>query len=260
MSERGRRVILAVALAVLAVAAWRVATALPAFGTPTSAYGQTVNALIPAARNVSNMVAAVNFDVRGIDTVGEEAMLVAAIVGAVVLLRGSRGEGTADRAARLPGRAVEPRADATTAVCRAGALVLLVFGLSMALHGTVTPGGGFQGGAIFASGLVLLYLGDGYAAWRRIVVGPLFVVVEGGGALAFVAAALWPLAHGDAALANRLPLGTWKDLFSGGLMVVSNLAVAAAVAGSFALLLLEVMEETRDARHGEDDAAAEPPE
>ncbi len=257
MSERVRYGVLAVAMAVLTLTAWCVAIALPRFGAPTSAYGQMVNALVPNARGVSNMVAAVNFDVRGIDTVGEEAMLVAAVVGAVILLRGSRGEGTTDRAAEVPGRARERRADATTAVARVGGTVVLLFGLYMALHGTVTPGGGFQGGAVFASGLLLVYLGEGYAAWRRLVVGPLFVAVEGGGALAFVGTALWPLAHGDAALANRLSPGVWKDLFSGGLMVVSNLAVAAAVAGSFALLLLEVMEETRAVRRGEDDAAQE---
>lgn len=255
MTDRIRSTMLALALAVLAVAAGRVAVALPAFGNPTALCGATVNALVPTARNVSNMVAAVNFDVRGIDTIGEEAMLVAAVVGAVVLLRGARGEQTADRAARVPGRGIEPRADAATAVCRIGATATVLFGLYMALHGTVTPGGGFQGGAVIASGLLLLYFGDGYATWRRIVRGPLFVVVEGGGAFAFVAAALWPLAHGDAALANRPPYGAWKDLFSGGLMVVSNLAVAAAVAGSFALLLLEVIEETRAVQPGEDDPA-----
>ncbi len=255
MTKRVRSTMLALALTVLAVAAWRVAVALPPFGSPTTFYGATVNALLPTARNVSNMVAAVNFDVRGVDTIGEEAMLVAAVVGAVVLLRGARGEQTTDCAARVPGRGIEPRADAATAVCRIGATVTVLFGVYMALHGTVTPGGGFQGGAVIASGLLLLFLGDGYATWRRIVRGPLFVVIEGGGALAFVAAALWPLALGDAALANRLPYGAWKDLFSGGLMVASNLAVAAAVAGSFALLLLEVMEETRAVQAGEDDPA-----
>ena len=257
MSDRFRVAMLVFAAAVLAVAAWRVAAALPAFGAPSAVGGQTVNALLPAARRASNMVAAVNFDVRGIDTVGEEAMLVAAVVGAVVLLRGSRGEDTSDRPARASGREIEPRSEATTALCRIGAATTILFGFYMALHGTVTPGGGFQGGAAIATGLLLLYLGDGYATWRRLVRGPLFVVVEGGGALAFAAAALWPLAHGDAALANRLSYGTWKDLFSGGLMVVSNLAVAAAVAGSFALLLLEVMEETRAPKRGRDEQAEE---
>ena len=46
----------------------------------------------PLASDVSNMVSAVNFDFRGLDTLGEEIMLVAAVTGTVLLLRGIRGE------------------------------------------------------------------------------------------------------------------------------------------------------------------------
>lgn len=126
-----------------------------------------------------------------------------------------------------------------------GAPALLLFGLYVVLHGTVTPGGGFQGGVIVASGLLLVYLGEGYAPWRTLTPGPVFALLEGAGALAFVLAAALPLAWGHPALFNALPLGQWKDLFSGGLMVASNLAVGAAVTGGFATLLLEFMEETR---------------
>ena len=38
----------------------------------------------------------------------------------------------------------------------------LVFGLYIILFGTVSPGGGFQGGVIVASSALLLYLGYGY--------------------------------------------------------------------------------------------------
>jgi multicomponent Na+:H+ antiporter subunit B len=69
--------------------------------------------------------------------------------------------------------------------------------------------------------------------------------LEGGGAFVFVAAAAAPLLLGYSALENILPLGQPKDLFSGGLMVVANFAVGVSVTGSFAQLLLELMEETR---------------
>lgn len=49
------------------------------------------------------MVTAVNFDLRGFDTLGEEVMLLAAVVGTTVILRGARGEKTMD--ARPPVRA-----------------------------------------------------------------------------------------------------------------------------------------------------------
>lgn len=245
MSARWRLTLFVLAAAALAPAVWRVSTALPPFGVPTEHYGATVNAMLTAARHVTNMVAAVNFDVRGFDTLGEEAMLVCAVTGATVLLRGTRGEDLTGRAGYLPGRAVADRNDATVLVCRIAATLTLLFGVYMVLHGTVTPGGGFQGGAIAGSSLMLIYLGEGYRPWRRIVRSPVLDVLEGGGTFIFVGAAALPLMLGYTLLENILPFGQPKDLFSGGLMVVANFAVGLSVAGSFGLLLLEFMEETR---------------
>ena len=245
MTTPWRLALFVLALIVLVPAVWHVALALPAFGAPTEQYGVAVNALLTAARHVTNMVAAVNFDVRGFDTLGEESMLVCAVTGAVVLLRGTRGESTTDRAGKIPGRAVAARTDATVLICRIAATLTLLFGVYMALHGTVTPGGGFQGGAIAGSSLMLLYLGEGYEGWRRIVRSPALDLLEGGGAFLFVGAAAMPLMLGYALMQNILPFGTPKDLYSGGLMLVANFAVGLSVAGSFGVLLLEFMEETR---------------
>jgi multicomponent Na+:H+ antiporter subunit B len=60
-----------------------------------------------------------------------------------------------------------------------------------------------------------------------------------------VAAAAVPLILGYPALQNILPFGQPKDLFSGGLMVITNFAVGLSVTGSFGLVLLEFIEETR---------------
>lgn len=245
MTARWRLALLIPALLVLAIAAAQVILGLPAFGNPLSQYGITVNALAPALRNVSNMVAAVNFDVRAIDTLGEESMLVCAVTAAVILLRGRRGEDMTERAGRLAGREWAERSDATVFACRLFATVLFLFGVSVILHGTVTPGGGFQGGAIAASSFVLVYLGEGYQTWRDLLRSKLLTVVEGFGALAFVLAMAIPLVFGYAAGQNVLPLGTWEDLYSGGLMVIVNAAVGVAVIGSFGVLLVEFLEETR---------------
>lgn len=245
MSAGWRLALLVIAVVLLAPAVWHVALALPPFGAPAEQYGATVNSLLPAMRHVTNMVAAVNFDVRGFDTLGEETMLVCAVTGAVVLLRGQRGEDITERPGRVPGRAIVGRTDATVLICRIGAILTLLFGIYVVLHGTVTPGGGFQGGAVAASSLMLLYLGEGYDIWRRLVRSPVLDMLEGGGAFIFVAAAALPIILGHALLENILPFGRLKDLFSGGLMVIVNFAVGLSVAGSFGLLLLEFMEETR---------------
>jgi multicomponent Na+:H+ antiporter subunit B len=56
------------------------------------------------------------------------------------------------------------------------------------------------------------------------------------------------MAAGAPFLHNILPLGTPRDVFSGGLMVIENAGVGFAVAGGFGMLFLEFMEETRTER------------
>ena len=245
MSPRLRIALLGLAGACLLAPIWRIAVALPPFGEPTAQYGLAVNRLGPKLRHISNMVSAVNFDFRGFDTLGEEFMLVCAVTGAVMLLRGARGEDRSAKAGRVEGRAVIGRAESTTMVCRLLGPATLLFGLYMALHATVTPGGGFQGGVVIASGLLLTYLGESYRGWRELVRSRVLDAIEGGGALLFALAGLAPMAAGHAFMQNILPLGTFKDVFSGGLMLVENAGVGLAVTGGFALLFLEFMEETR---------------
>ncbi len=229
MTARSRLVLLVLALLCLAPAAWVVAARMPRFGAHPMPYGDAINHNAPEQRHVTNAVTAVNFDYRGFDTLGEEFMLVCAVTGAVMLLRGKRGERADAAPARLPGRRPAERADATVLACRLLAPVVVVFGIYVALHATVTPGGGFQGGAITSSGLLLLYLGEGYGGWRRLVRSRLLDTCEGGGAALFALAGLAPMLVGAAFLQNVLPLGQLKDMLSGGLMLVENAGVAFAV-------------------------------
>jgi multicomponent Na+:H+ antiporter subunit B len=45
--------------------------------------------------------------------------------------------------------------------------LILTFGAYIILHGHLTPGGGFQGGAVFASGLALLIVANAAARTCR---------------------------------------------------------------------------------------------
>jgi len=225
---------------------------MPEFGQHPLPYGEAVNRLIPAERQVTNMVTAVNFDLRGFDTLGEETMLLTAVVGTVVLLRGARGEGTADRPARCPGRPIAPRSPGVVLLGRVLAPILLLYGFYVVLHAQLTPGGGFQGGVILASGLMLVWLGEGYAAWRHLVPGKLLHAMEGGGAALYTLSGLGALLSGAAFLANILPLGEMRQLLSGGIIPVLNLGVAFAVAGGFSMLFLEFLEETREPKGDEE--------
>src|SRR3954470_16326064 len=124
---------------------WGVA-GLPDFGHYRGPYGYVLNAVAPNERHVTNVVAATVFDYRGFDTLGEEFILFSAAMGVALLLREVREEG--DRvtdglhsdAVRLVGLAFVP--------------LLLVLALVVVAHGTITPGGGFQGGVAIAGAFV----------------------------------------------------------------------------------------------------------
>ncbi|MBP0492708.1 MnhB domain-containing protein [Roseomonas indoligenes] len=252
MSRRARGILAAIAALALAPGALAVVRAMPPLGDHPLPYGDAVNRVAPAERAVSNMVTAVNFDLRGFDTLGEEVMLLAAVVGAVVVLRGARGEGVGDRPARCGSRPIPPRSDAVVLLCRMTAPLTLIYGLYVVLHAALTPGGGFQGGAIIGSGLVLVWLGEGYNAWRRMVPGVVLHALEGGGAGLYALAGFGAMLTGAAYLANMLPLGDWGSILSGGMIPVVNFGVGLAVSGAFGMLFLEFLEETREPEKGEE--------
>jgi multicomponent Na+:H+ antiporter subunit B len=222
-----------------------VALRMPAFGAHALPYGDAIDAAAPGERHVSNAVSAINFDYRGFDTLGEEFMLLCAVTGTVVLLRGSRGEQLEARPGVVKGRRIPPHSDAVVLLARIYAPLIVVFGLYVALHAMTSPGGGFQGGVIVASGALLVFLADGYAGWRKIVKSPVLDAFEGGGASLYALCGFASMVVGAPFLTNFLPLGTFKGVWSGGLMLIENAGVAFAVGGGFAQVFLEFMEETR---------------
>ena len=87
MSERARVslfLVPAVGLVVLLVTAF---TGLPHFGHYPGPYGDIINAVAAPQRHATSAVTPVVFDYRGFDTLGEEFILFAAVMGVSVLLR-----------------------------------------------------------------------------------------------------------------------------------------------------------------------------
>ena len=68
---------------------------------------------------------------------------------------------------------------------------------------------------------------------------------EGGGAALYALCGFASMLLGAAVPAEHPAARHAGDLFSGGLMLVENAGVAFAVAGGFAVLFLEFLEETR---------------
>jgi multicomponent Na+:H+ antiporter subunit B len=241
MSRRAQAILFLVGAAGLApLLIWGLMGLAP-FGVYQGPYGDILNRVVVPERHVSEVVTAVVFDYRGFDTLGEEYMLFASVVGVALLLRASREE-------EEEGEADAHGEPATTDAIRVAGLGMVgptvLVGLAIAAHGHVTPGGGFQGGVILATGSFLVFLSGKYLAFRRVNPILLIDLAEGAGAGGFAAVGLLGLATGAAYLANVLALGTAGDLFSGGTIPVANMAVALAVAAGFVLILSEFLEQT----------------
>jgi multicomponent Na+:H+ antiporter subunit B len=216
-----------------AILGWGLSGA-PAFGHFHGAYGELLNRIAVPQRHSTNVVTAIVFDYRGFDTMGEELILFASVVGVVLLLRDMR---------QPSGSQVDPVAsDAIRLFGLIMVAVLLVIGLWLVAFGLVTPGGGFQGGVVVAGAIVVVFLAAGYRPWRRFGREGLLDPFEGGGAAAYVAVGLAALVAGAPFLHNLLGGGRTGTLVSGGSMSLLNLAVAIEVAAANLVLYTEFLE------------------
>jgi multicomponent Na+:H+ antiporter subunit B len=235
-----RRLFLVGALGLAAVMIWGL-TGLPDYRDVTALYGQVVNQVAVEERSTTAVVTAVNFDYRGFDTLGEEFILFAAALVLVLLLR-RLAEERRGRPDRLPRhRHTTSAAVRLSCVALVGPTVLLAIYITM--HGHLTPGGGFQGGVIAATALLLVYLGSDYATMQRLRPLALVETAKAAGAASFVLIGLAGLIFAGAFLENFLPLGEPGKLVSAGTIPLLSLAVGVEVAGGFVLLLSEFLDQ-----------------
>ncbi|HEY2209334.1 MAG TPA: MnhB domain-containing protein [Gaiellaceae bacterium] len=236
MSRRVRLLLLGPALLGLcSLFAWAIA-GLPAFGDYRGPYGLVLDRIVLPLRHTTNVVMGTSFDVRGIDTMGEEFILYASVVGVTLLLRDETRSRQAER------RTQRFRNDTVRLVGIGMVGAGLLIGLWLIAFGYVTPGGGFQGGVVAAGAIVLLYLVGNHRDYRPFrnehVLDPLEAVGTGG----YVVVGLAALVSGTAFLTNLFGFGTPGLLRSGGSIPVLNWASAIAVTVAILLLFAEFLE------------------
>jgi multicomponent Na+:H+ antiporter subunit B len=129
--------------------------------------------------------------------------------------------------------------------------LLVSLGVYLALHGALTPGGGFQAGVVLAAGPLAILLAGRYLALKRVAPHWAVEALDGIGALAYAAIGLGGLIFASAYLENFLPLGTSGHLLSGGMMPLNSIAVGLEVTGAFLLTWTEFLDQDLLVARGE---------
>jgi multicomponent Na+:H+ antiporter subunit B len=243
---------------------------LPPFGDYRGPYGDLVLQTAPELRQTQQGVAAVTFDYRGFDTLGEEFILFAAVAGALLLLRAQESErtlqGTGSAGGCPPSDHCPPsdqqvRDQASdrslpepgAAVIGCGVLMFpftLLLGMYIVFHGHLSPGGGFQGGVLLASAFYFIYLSGEYGDLLEFVSGHTVGFFEVAGAAGFALIAALPLLRHQPYMLNLLPLGKAGELFSTGTLPLFNCAVGIEVAAAFLLLISAFLRQVLMIRKG----------
>ncbi len=124
---------------------------------------------------------------------------------------------------------------------------VLVFGLYVIMHGHVTPGGGFQGGAIIASGVVMLIVAFGSGQIKKFLRERRLSMVESSGALLFILVAFagigtvffYNFLVGSRIFGGIPPTGSNPgDIWTGGVIPLMNLAVGLKVTAGLSAAVL----------------------
>ncbi len=192
----------------------------------------------------SNVVTAVTLEYRGFDTLGEMTVLFAAATGVSLIFYLSDEEKKKKKR--------ENNRTKANFVVRVGSRIIfpfvILFGIYIILHGHLTPGGGFQGGAVIASGVLMLYLAN-----PDIQIGRnKLLVTEGLAGLTYVLIGLAGLfTPAKSFLANFLPLGTPGFILSAGILLPLYIAVGVKVGSEFSGIIDDLFS-TIDENGGEE--------
>jgi multicomponent Na+:H+ antiporter subunit B len=179
---------------------------------------------------MDNAVNATTYDIRGVDTMGEEFILFAAVLGVVLLLRES---GTEEE----PPDEIGLDVTRVFGVVGLGAAVLV--SLWLIAFGFVTPGGGFQGGVALASGALLLYLIASRREWSAFGNEQVLDPLEGIGAGGYVVIGLAPIFASLPFLTNFFGNGSAGTVYSAGSAAFVNWAAGIEVAAAITVLYTE---------------------
>jgi len=181
---------------------------------------------------VANAVTSVVVYFRGFDTLGEIAVLFIAALGIGLMLHGDRRT---------------EHEESNYILQKASKLLfpmIMLFGVYVMVYGHLSPGGGFQGGVIIASGILLLLISDGSFEVPHAVIS----VLETFAGISYVLIGLIGLLVLDKFLGNFLPndVAQMGRLFSGGIIPLVYIVVGIKVGSEMSMIVQNLIQRSDD--------------
>lgn len=184
----------------------------------------------------ANLVTSVVVTYRGLDTLGEVTILFlsAAIVGFFLKISNTDNRN----------RQLKYTSEILNTASQVLVPIMLLFGAYVFINGHLSPGGGFQGGAIIASGLVLKFL----AMPKREIGHRLINIIESISGVSFVLLGLAGILFASGLLDNKiLSLGKFGTLFSAGAIPIIYIFVGLKVGSELTGIALSLRENQDEA-------------
>ncbi len=224
-------------LGIISVLLWTIAY-LPVFGNAGNPDNNEVSARYIERglqeTGAVNIVTGMILDYRAFDTFGESCVLFIASCCVLVLLRidkESGAEGVKERLKAADDRRFEPKEDIILQKCAMVlSPVIFVFGIYIILNGHLSPGGGFSGGAVLGSGLILYLNAFGFEKTERFFNTKTYRRITVSALSFYCLAKSYSFFTGANHLESGIPLGTPGAIISSGLILPLNICVGMVVA------------------------------
>jgi len=113
---------------------------------------------------------------------------------------------------------------------------IMLFGFYLISHGHLSPGGGFQGGVVLGTAIILLALSYNIEQTEKKFKSRWLNMLEKLGILTLIFLGLLGIFFGYSFLGNFLPLGKPDQIASGGLMLLFNIAIGIKVAAGISVI------------------------
>ncbi len=184
-----------------------------------------------------NIVAGLILDYRAFDTFGESAVLFTAAVSVLMMLGASR-RNKIKNAPSLKSDGNFPRRESPfeepilRGVASLSIPAILMLGCVVVINGHLTPGGGFSGGAILSTALILAANAYGFERVHEFFNERTFIISSSTALMIYALSKGYSFFTGANHFYSIIPKGTVGNILSAGLILPLNICVGLIVAGT----------------------------